>query len=294
MSLCRYTTYAPTIGRQKLWGWVNEDVVHPLEDQQVSQILASPGENGLLPLERMASEAGIPFSDLDCTPGRYGHPSLAPPLLVSQEVWAAGVTYESSKLARIAESEGGGDFYAKVYNADRPELFMKATFSRTVGPNDEVRIRKDSKWNVPEPELAVLIAGNGQILGYSVGNDMSSRDIEGENPLYLPQAKVYTGCCALGPVVVPAQLLDETNLAIHLTIRRNETIAYLGETNTSKMKRKVGELAEWLFRDNSFPQGVVMLTGTGLIPPDDFTLQVGDSVEIEIEGIGVLRNTVAG
>ncbi len=293
MSLCRYTTYAPTIGRQKLWGWIKEGFVYPLEDQQVSQILASPSEDGLLPLEKLASVEGIPYSELDCAPGKYGHPALAPPLLISQEVWAAGVTYESSKLARIAESEGGGDFYAKVYNADRPELFMKATLSRTVGPNDKVRIRKDSKWNVPEPELAVLIAGNGQILGYTVGNDMSSRDIEGENPLYLPQAKVYTGCCALGPVVVPAQLLNETNLAIHLTIRRNETIAYLGETNTSKMKRKVGELAEWLFRDNAFPQGVVMLTGTGLIPPDDFTLQVGDNVEIEIEGIGQLINGVA-
>jgi 2-dehydro-3-deoxy-D-arabinonate dehydratase len=208
------------------------------------------------------------------------------------EVWAAGVTYESSKFARMAESADGGDFYAKVYVADRPELFFKATPSRCVGQGAPVRIRKDSKWNVPEPELAVLIAATGQILGYTVGNDMSSRDIEGANPLYLPQAKVYTGCCALGPVVVPAQNVDVRNLPIRLTITRNGETAFHGETNTSKMRRTVEELRDWLFRENDFPHGVMLLTGTGLIPPDDFTLLPGDEVQIEIEGIGALRNHV--
>ena len=294
MAICRYTTYAPTVGRQKRWGWVREGQVFPLEEQAVLAILTAPPPEGLLPLSELAQGESFPFAEIDCEPGRYGHPALAPPLLSGQEVWAAGVTYESSKMARMAESEGGGDFYAKVYMADRPELFMKGTLSRTVGTNDKVRIRKDSNWNVPEPELAVLIAATGQILGYTVGNDMSSRDIEGENPLYLPQAKVYTGSCALGPVVIPAQNLDGQNLTIKITISRGGAIAFFGETSTARMKRRISELAAWLYRENEFPQGTVMLTGTGLIPPDEFSLKIDDLVEIEIEGIGTLKNTVAG
>jgi 2-dehydro-3-deoxy-D-arabinonate dehydratase len=292
MSLCRYMTYAPVVGRQKRWGWLREDRVYPLDEQAVTNCFVSPDEEGLVGLARAVSGESIAYSELDVTPGRYGYPSLLAPLTTGQEVWAAGVTYESSKFARMAESNEGGDFYARVYVADRPELFFKATPNRTVGPNDAVRVRADSRWNVPEPELAVVLAANGQILGYTVGNDMSSRDIEGENPLYLPQAKVYRASCGLGPVIVPAQNLDPHMLAIRLTITRNSSPAYSGETSTARMRRKVQELAEWLFLENEFPHGVVMLTGTGLIPPDDFSLQAGDEVAIEIDGIGVLKNRV--
>jgi 2-dehydro-3-deoxy-D-arabinonate dehydratase len=293
MALCRYMTYLPQVGRQKRWGWAQEGRVTPLDEQAVARTLASPEPGGLAALGATA-QAGdaIPLADLDVTPGRYGHPSLVAPLLANQEVWAAGVTYESSKLARMSESEGGGDFYAKVYTADRPELFFKATPNRTVGPNDAVRIRADSAWNVPEPELAALIAANGQILGYTIGNDMSSRDIEGANPLYLPQAKVYRASCALGPVIVPAETLDPQNLPIRLTITRNGATVFDAETSTARMRRTVAELAQWLFRENEFPQGVVLLTGTGIIPADDFTLLSGDEIAITITGIGTLRNTV--
>ncbi len=192
----------------------------------------------------------------------------------------------------MAESEGGGDFYAKVYMADRPELFLKSTPHRCVGALDTVLVRADSHWNVPEPELSVVIAANGRILGYTVGNDMSSRDIEGENPLYLPQAKVYRASCALGPVIVPAETVDPHNLAIRLHIERDGATAFEGETSTARMRRRVEELTQWLFRTNDFPQGVYLLTGTGLIPPDSFSLQAGDTVHITIEGIGTLTNPV--
>jgi 2-dehydro-3-deoxy-D-arabinonate dehydratase len=285
----------PQTGRQKRWGWLADGRVTPLDDQAVARCFAAPEPDGL---ERLgAISAGnaesVSYEELDVEPGQNGRPSLEAPLSIGQEVWAAGVTYESSKFARMAESPEGGDFYSKVYTADRPELFFKATPSRTVGPKAEVRIRADSKWNVPEPELAVAIAANGQILGYTVGNDMSSRDIEGANPLYLPQAKVYRASCALGPVIVPAGRLDPHNLGITLTIFRDAAVIYKGETSTSRMRRTVEELAGWLFRENDFPHGVILLTGTGLIPPEEFSLQSGDNIAIEIEGIGTLHNTVS-
>jgi 2-dehydro-3-deoxy-D-arabinonate dehydratase len=297
MGLCRYETYAPQVGRQKRWGWVRNGRVIPLDEQEVVRTLITPATVGLSALAESAAKQPLDdtlsLADLDTIPGRYGHPSLVAPITTNQEVWAAGVTYESSKLARMAESAEGGDFYAKVYVAERPELFFKATPGRTVGPNGAVRIRADSRWNVPEPELAVLIAANGQILGYTIGNDMSSRDIEGANPLYLPQAKVYRGSCALGPWVVPAHSLDPHNLRIALTIYRAEQVVFNGETSTSRMRRTVDDLVHWLFRENDYPHGVILLTGTGIIPPDDFSLQLGDEVVIEIEGIGTLRNRVA-
>ena len=295
MALCRYMTYLPAVGRQKRWGWVRDEAVFPLDDQAVARVLTTPDADGLNALAATiaANAESIPLSELDTIPGRYGHPSLVAPILSSHEIWGAGVTYESSKFARIAESASGGDFYAAVYVAERPEIFFKSTPNRTVGANDEVRIRKDTTWNVPEPELTVLIAGSGQILGYSCGNDMSSRDIEGENPLYLPQAKIYTGCCAIGPVVVPAGKVDARNIAIRLLIERSGETAFDGETNTGKMRRNVEELRDWLFRENSFPQGVLLLTGTGIVPPDDFTLQSGDQISITFAGIGTLRNRVA-
>ena len=221
--------------------------------------------------------------------------NLLPPIS-NQEVWAAGVTYLRSKVARMEESKqaGGGTFYDKVYEADRPELFFKATPHRVVGPGQKVRIRHDSQWNVPEPELALLVSPQRLILGFTIGNDMSSRDIEGENPLYLPQAKVYDGCCALGPCLLLASqpLPRETDIAMEV-IRSGE-IVFAGKTTLAQMKRGLQELVDWLFRDNSFPNGVYLLTGTGVVPPDDFTLQPGDDVRIAVPQIGVLHNSVAG
>jgi 2-dehydro-3-deoxy-D-arabinonate dehydratase len=217
---------------------------------------------------------------------------LAP--LGSQEVWAAGVTYYRSRDARMDESEsaGGGDFYARVYNADRPELFFKGMASRVVGHGGKVRIRSDSKWNVPEPELTVVANCRGEIIGFTIGNDMSSRDIEGANPLYLPQAKVYDRCCGLGPaILITDQPLDDS-VRIQLSINRNGKAVFAGETDLSQLKRKPAELVDWLYRDNTFPSGSFLLTGTGIIPPNEFTLAGGDIICITIDQIGTLQNTV--
>jgi len=213
----------------------------------------------------------------------------------SQEVWAAGVTYYRSRSARMEESKdaGGGSFYDRVYAAERPELFFKATGRRVVGTGSAVRIRSDAKWSVPEPELTLLINPAGTIIGYTIGNDMSSRDIEGENPLYLPQAKVYDGSCALGPCILLATdpLIKAT--AIKIEIMREGKTAFAGSTTLAELKREPKELAKSLFRDNSFPQGAFLLTGTGIVPGDDFTLAHGDTIRIEIDGIGTLENFVA-
>jgi len=211
------------------------------------------------------------------------------------EVWAAGVTYYRSRDARIEESKdaGGGDFYARVYDAPRPEIFMKAMPHRVSGPGQPVRIRKDSKWNVPEPELALWISSAGTIEGFTIGNDMSSRDIEGENPLYLPQAKVYDGCCGLGPAILVADGPLPKTTKIALTITRAGAVAFAGETTLDRLKRTPEELVSWLMRDQSFPDGCFLLTGTGIVPGNDFTLQSGDEVAIAIDGIGRLVNPVA-
>lgn len=208
-----------------------------------------------------------------------------------QEVWACGVTYLRSKVARMEESDGG-DFYDKVYEAERPEIFFKATPRRVVCHKKAIRIREDSTWNVPEPELVLVLSSSGAIVGYTVGNDVSSRSIEGENPLYLPQAKVYDGSCALGPVIA---LNDgnERERMIQMKITRNSEIVFSGETSTENMRRKPKELAEYLFRELTFDEGVFLLTGTGIVPPDDFTLRPNDFVSITIEGIGTLENSVA-
>jgi 2-dehydro-3-deoxy-D-arabinonate dehydratase len=218
---------------------------------------------------------------------------LAP--IESQEVWASGVTYYRSRSARIEESKdaGGGDFYDRVYSAPRPELFFKATGRRVVGPNDKVRIRSDAKWSVPEPELTLLISPKGRITGYTIGNDMSSRDIEGENPLYLPQAKVYDGSCALGPCIFvsPNPLPAETSIGI--AIGRGGATAFSGSTALTELKRDPRTLVSFLYRDNSFPHGSFLMTGTGIVPPDSFTLASGDRISITIAPIGVLTNEVA-
>jgi 2-dehydro-3-deoxy-D-arabinonate dehydratase len=213
----------------------------------------------------------------------------------SQEVWAAGVTYTRSRDARMEESKdtGGGSFYDKVYDAFRPELFFKATPHRCVGPGGKVRIRRDSTWNVPEPELTLAINRKGKIIGYTIGNDMSSRSIEGENPLYLPQAKTYDGSAALGPCIYLVDSPISPQTKISLSIKRNEKLMYSDEVAISKMKRGHTELVEFLFRECSFPQGCLLMTGTCLIPPNDFTLQSGDEIVIRIDHIGELQNFVA-
>jgi 2-dehydro-3-deoxy-D-arabinonate dehydratase len=212
----------------------------------------------------------------------------------NQEVWAAGVTYFRSREARMEESKsaGGGDFYDRVYDAERPELFFKATPHRVVGPNGKVAIRVDSTWSVPEPELALLISPKGTIVGYTIGNDMSSRSIEGENPLYLPQAKVYDRACALGPciLVTPGPLPSSTEIGME--ILRGGRREFTGSTTLAGLKRDPAVLVEYLFRSNSFPAGCFLLTGTGTVPPDSFTLAPGDEIRITITGIGTLVNTV--
>ena len=230
----------------------------------------------------------------------HGSPVTAPdltrlrPPIDTQEVWAAGVTYYRSRTARMEESKsaGGGDFYDRVYEAERPELFFKATPHRVRGHGDAVRIRRDATWNVPEPELALVVTSSGAIVGYTIGNDMSSRDIEGENPLYLPQAKVYDGSCALGPAVLVTKDALPPTTEIRITIRRGGQDAFAGSTTLASMKRTPKELVEFLYRDNSFPSGCVLLTGTGIVPPDAFTLQAGDEIAIDIAGIGTLVNHV--
>ncbi len=252
----------------------------------------------------------IPDADLDALftqpdPARWLHERLprATPIVLpaqllapiqSQEVWAAGVTYLRSRDARIDESKdaGGGSFYDRVYEAERPEIFFKATPHRVLGSGGKLTLRSDAKWNVPEPELALAINSSGSIFGYTVGNDLSSRDIEGENPLYLPQAKVWGACCGLGPALVVREPLPRET-KIEIEIRRDGTAVFRGETALSQMKRTLAELAAFLFRDNAFPHGCYLLTGTGIVPPNDFTLASGDEIRIGIESLGTLVNTIA-
>jgi 2-dehydro-3-deoxy-D-arabinonate dehydratase len=228
-----------------------------------------------------------------------GRKTAAPTRLLSpvgtQEVWAAGVTYYRSRTARMEESKaaGGGSFYDRVYEADRPELFFKATPGRVIAPGGTMRLRRDSKWMVPEPELALVINSRAQIIGYTVGNDLSCRDIEGENPLYLPQAKVFDGCAALGPAVrVAAEPLPpETRIA--LSILRGGKEVFAGDTALTQLRRAPAALVEYLYRELSFPTGAFLMTGTGIVPPDEFTLVAGDEMRISIDGVGTLVNTVA-
>ena len=219
---------------------------------------------------------------------------LAP--VVGQEIWAAGVTYYRSRDARMAESEqaGGGSFYDRVYTADRPELFHKGGARTVVAPGGTVRIRADSAWNVPEPELTLAIDRGGRIFGYTIGNDMSSRDIEGENPLYLPQAKIYDGSCALGAEILIRDTVPDPSTGIDLEIVRDGAAAFRGATTLAELKRTPQELVSFLYRHNTFPDGCFLMTGTGIVPPDGFTLQAGDRVAITIESIGTLTNTVGG
>lgn len=216
------------------------------------------------------------------------------PPIESQEVWAAGVTYLRSMEARREESKeaGGATFYDKVYSAERPEIFFKATPHRVIGSGGKVRIRKDSTWNVPEPELTLVINRHGQIVGYTIGNDMSSRSIEGENPLYLPQAKTYDGSAAIGPCVYLLKEPIPPNTTIAMEIIRGNEQLYYDSVEISRMKRGQQELVEFLYRECSFPYGAYLMTGTCLVPPNEFSLQSGDEIKITIEPIGTLINTV--
>jgi len=255
-------------------GRLDQGVVHVLDHDE--------------PLRALAGE-GVVTEHLRLEDAR-----LLPPI-VAPEIWCAGVTYERSRDARLEEARrGDGDVYSRVYEAERPELFLKdAQMRRTVGPGGTIGIRSDSQWNVPEPELGVVLGDRGEPVAVTAGNDVSSRDLEGENPLYLPQAKIFAGACAIGPALaVP----DDWNAPFAISLRiyaGDGAEIFSAETSTAKMKRSPLELAEWLMRENPVPSGSVLLTGTGLVPPDEYTLELNHVVEIEIEGIGILRNTVA-
>lgn len=251
----------------------------PLGVASLQSLLDAPG---LLTGVTPASERPIPFGEVKL---------LAP--VEYQEVWAAGVTYLRSKKARMEESEFSASAYDRVYEAPRPELFFKSLASKVSPPGGPVGIRRDAKWNVPEPELALVINSRKELVGYTIGNDMSSRDIEGENLLYLPQAKIYKYSCALGPcVVLGASEAEARTWSIGVQILRQGTEVFKGETSVGQIKRRFEDLIEYLWRSQEFPNGVVLLTGTGVVPADDFTLRAGDVVRISISGIGTLENTV--
>ncbi len=264
------------------------DTVQPLDLTQIDNchslmdILNSADPGGLARFLLRPDSAHFPLADVTL---------LAP--VDRQEVWAAGVTYKRSQIARMEESESAASHYDKVYTADRPELFFKATPHRTSGPGQPLRVRSDSSWSVPEPEFTLVINRGGRIVGYTIGNDMSARDIEGENPLYLPQAKFYRQCAGLGPAILLAdQPLQPERTEIQLEIRRGGAVVFAGSTSLSQMKRTPEELAAWLCRENEFPDGAFLMTGTGIVPDDSFTLENGDSVSISITGIGTLTNPI--
>ena len=241
--------------------------------------------------ERRRGAPSLKLADVVAAPVGGNAPHLLPPLDL-QEVWAAGVTYERSRVARMEETAGAETFYDKVYTAERPELFFKGAASRVSGHNGPIRIRRDATWNVPEPEIAVLVTAHGEVAGYCIGNDVSSRDIEGENPLYLPQAKIYRQSCALGPVV---WLTDEESAPVFdiaISIQRRGAVVYDGKISTSSMRRSFADLVGWLVRDNVFPAGAYLLTGTGLVPESGFTLSVDDRVSITVPRLGTLANHV--
>jgi 2-dehydro-3-deoxy-D-arabinonate dehydratase len=293
MRLCRY--WNPDSGATL--GLVRDDKVYDLSSADPQHFGSFSGLFSIDGLARLleaaetsaATNRGIAFSELDTWPDRARPHLLAP--VTEQEVWAAGVTYLRSRDARMDESEAGGSFYDKVYYASRPELFFKATPNRVAGQNGEIRIRADSKWNVPEPEIALLVSVTGKVLGYTIGNDVSSRDIEGANPLYLPQAKVYLGSCALGPTILLAQSFpDVRQLGIHLVIRRNGRIGVRRQHERGPDEAHLRRPGHIPLPGTGIPHGVILLTGTGVVPPDEFTLQSGDLVEITVPEIGTLRN----
>ena len=283
MKLCKYLAPSGDLAV----GRVEDDYVLPLslaggQYRSLAEILEE--ENPVEAVEFLTdrSAKAVPLSQVQ----------LRAPI-DQQEVWAAGVTYKRSQSARMEESEDAADAYDKVYNSPRPELFFKAAPHRVVGHGQPVRIRQDSKWNVPEPEMTLVLNSRMHLVGFTIGNDMSSRDIEGENPLYLPQAKVYNGCCALGPwITLLIGVPKPEQIGIELRVRRGDAVAFTGKTSIAQMARTFDELIGWLARDNSFPNGAFLLTGTGIVPDSDFTLQPADVVDITIDDIGTLSNPV--
>lgn len=283
----RLAKIALASGEQRL-AVVNQDHLQLLDLQQVEKmhrladILHAPDPVGLakLLIDRKAEPVALDKATF-----------LAP--IDYQEVWAAGVTYKRSQVARMEESKAGASHYDKVYTAPRPEIFFKGNANRVSGPGQPVRVRYDSNWSVPEPEFTLVISPALKLVGFTIGNDMSARDIEGENPLYLPQAKVYKQCCALGPsILINDGSLDRTATKVKLTINRAGQSVFQGETNLGQLARTFEELITWLGRESDYPNGAFLLTGTGVVPPDNFTLENGDSVSIEIDGIGTLTNPV--
>jgi 2-dehydro-3-deoxy-D-arabinonate dehydratase len=288
MQLCRFV---PASGGAARLGLLMENAIRDLgaardtRAASLDQLLGVP-ESVFREILNGVDSANLPeYQRADCV-------LLAP--LESQEVWACGVTYERSRDARMHESTQR-DVYDRVYDAERPEIFFKAMASRVVGPGARGVIRPDSTWDVPEPELALVLNSALEIVGYTVGDDLSSRSIEGDNPLYLPQAKVYQGCCVLGPAIVPAwEVADPLALAITLTIERDGAVVFTGETSTARLHRTFADLVTYLGRENTFPSGAILLTGTGIVPPDDFTLAPNDTVRIAIDGLGLppLEHTI--
>jgi 2-dehydro-3-deoxy-D-arabinonate dehydratase len=256
-------------------------------------------ENGIQELQHFETLSELlaeKVANLDQEPGGDLYSAVTALLAPAdqQETWAAGVTYLRSKKARMDESEFSASAYDKVYEAPRPELFFKSLPEKLAAPGETVGIRRDAKWNVPEPELALVVNSKAQLVGFTIGNDMSSRDIEGENLLYLPQAKMYKNSCALGPCIVLGVSEEEARgWTISLRIQRDGHDVFTGKTAVNQIKRSFTELIEYVFRSQEFPHGVVLLTGTGIIPPDEFTLAAGDLVSINISGIGTLENRVA-
>lgn len=264
-----------------------------LEHQSQTFLLPDTNLDALLARDHLHAHLLKTIAGLTSLPQDVENAPLLPPI-GAQEVWAAGVTYFRSRSARMEESKdaGGGSFYDRVYSAERPELFFKSTASRVVGHRGKVAIRSDAKWSVPEPELTLLCSATGKITGYTIGNDMSSRDIEGENPLYLPQAKVYHRSCALGPAILITENPLPGSTSITLEILRNSASVFQGATTLDQLKRNPQSLVAYLFRDNIFPSGCFLLTGTGIVPPDNFTLQPRDEIRISIDEIGTLTNYV--
>jgi 2-dehydro-3-deoxy-D-arabinonate dehydratase len=268
------TLQGPALHAEDCWFLIDRDWDALVNDDGLAGFLRSQA-GSLTPDASLAESARRP---------------LAP--IGAQELWGAGVTYLRSRTARMEESQtaGGGDFYDRVYRAERPEIFFKATPHRVAAPGEAMHLRRDSKWIVPEPELTLVVTRSGKIVGYTAGNDLSSRDIEGENPLYLPQAKTFDRCASVGPAILVAEEPLAPATTISIVIRRRDETAFRGETTLAQMKRSLGELVGFLFRDNAHPQGCLLLTGTGIVPPDDFSLRAGDVVEITIDGVGTLVN----
>ncbi len=281
MRIAKFRTQGSTVTRL---GVIEGNAIQPFGPPNIKlgDILHTPDPAGLIARSLAREETPLPIDTVH----------ILPPI-DDQEVWGAGVTYERSKVARQEESESGGSFYDLVYSAERPELFFKASPSRVVGHGGAIRVRQDTKWCVPEPELTLVIDPDLRLVGYTIGNDVSARDIEGQNPLYLPQAKVYDACCALGPCITLAEFMPPIrDVTISLKIERDGAVVSEDSTSASRIVRKFADLIAWLGRDQSFPEGAFLMTGTGIVPPDDFSLQAGDLVHITIDGIGTLTNSV--